>query len=206
MSSISIPSLEDVSGYIFNYLNIIFEKYKTPFETALFGWCPIKNKYYIFHYHPEQDEKHKEIQVKKIRKEIFKEIFTDLKKKDFVYLGCHRENIKSKIQAAFNGNDIPGRPLSRIPRYIIEDYIQDDNYPEIGGNLQLGIANKYGFKPFVLCKPRNIGQPDAYLSYLGIDFIAQVYCTASSKSSKFKATAVSKIFLSTVQICKSVRI
>ncbi|WP_016952174.1 hypothetical protein [Anabaena sp. PCC 7108] len=160
------PSMEDIAEFISKYLNRVFEEYMNPgseFEVALFGWCPIQNKYYIFHYHHHEKDK------KGIYFIFKKEIFTDLKKKDFVYLGCDKNNICLKIQAAFNGDDIPGRPLSRIPQHIIQDYIQDPNEPKIGGDLQLGIANQYGFKPFSICKPRVIGKPEAYLSYLGYD-------------------------------------
>ncbi|HEY9795122.1 MAG TPA: hypothetical protein V6D30_05725 [Leptolyngbyaceae cyanobacterium] len=62
-----------------------------------------------------------------------------------------------------------GRPLSRIPRYIIEEHIQDSAYKTIGGDLQLGRADQLGFQPFSICKPRVTGQPEAYLSYLGYE-------------------------------------
>ena len=74
-----------------------------------------------------------------------------------------------KIQKAFDGDSKPGRPLSRIPRYIIEEHIQNSEYKTIGGDLQLGIADQFGFRPFSICKPRVPGKLEAYLSYLGYE-------------------------------------
>jgi hypothetical protein len=88
---------------------------------------------------------------------------------NFVYLGNQKIYMTGKIEEAFRGNSVPGRPLNRIPRYIIEDHMADNSFPTIGGDLQLGIADKYGFRGFSICKPRVHGQPEAYLSYLGRD-------------------------------------
>uniref|UniRef100_UPI0035C99543 hypothetical protein n=1 Tax=uncultured Nostoc sp. TaxID=340711 RepID=UPI0035C99543 len=95
--------------------------------------------------------------------------YTHLNEKSFVYLGDHRNDMTQKIQKAFDGDSEPGRPLSRIPRYIIEEHIQNSEYKTIGGNLQLGIADRFRFRPFSICKPRVLGKSEAYLSYLGYE-------------------------------------
>jgi hypothetical protein len=94
---------------------------------------------------------------------------TDLNEKSFVYLGDRRDEMTQKIQQAFDGGSRLGRSLSRMPRYIIEEHIQDDSYRTIGGDLQLGIADQFGFRPFSICKPRVPREPEAYFSYLGYD-------------------------------------
>ncbi|BAZ51949.1 hypothetical protein NIES4103_46080 [Nostoc sp. NIES-4103] len=86
-----------------------------------------------------------------------------------MYLGDYKKDMTQKIQEAFDGDSEPGRPLSRIPRYIIEEHIQNSEYKTIGGNLQLGMADRFGFHPFSICKPRVVGKPEAYLSYLGYE-------------------------------------
>ena len=86
---------------------------------------------------------------------------------EFLYLGDKKALLSKTIADAFNGQDIPGRPVSRIPRYVIQDHIDDDTFPTIGGDIQLAIANKFGFQPFLLCKPRVQGQSAAFMSYLG---------------------------------------
>ena len=84
--------------------------------------------------------------------------------------------MRSQIGAALAADPDPlaafaaassGRRLSRIPRYVIQDKINDEAFPTIGGDLQLGIADKYGFRAFALCKPVVTGQPPALISYLG---------------------------------------
>jgi hypothetical protein len=58
-----------------------------------------------------------------------------------------------------------GRPLTRAPRHVIQDFINDEAFPKIGGDLQLGIADKFGFRAFPLCKPGPSGL--AIIRYLG---------------------------------------
>ena len=58
-----------------------------------------------------------------------------------------------------------GRRLSRAPRYVIQDLINSEAFPTIGGELQLGIADKFGFRAFPLCKPGISGL--AIIRYLG---------------------------------------
>ncbi|MBD2135236.1 MULTISPECIES: hypothetical protein [unclassified Sphaerospermopsis] len=50
----------------------------------------------------------------------------------------------------------------------IKAHIGDDKYPSIGGDLQLGIANQYGFQPYLICKP------EAYFSYLGYELYQDI--------------------------------
>ena len=66
--------------------------------------------------------------------------------------------------AAFNARQ-SGRPLSRRPRFVVQDHISRKVFPSIGGSLQLGIANKFGFYAFPLVKPLEKG--GAVISYLG---------------------------------------
>jgi hypothetical protein len=162
-----IPPMDSVAQFILKYLGRSFDEYKviagasSAVEVALFGWCHVTQKHYIFHYYPEQGDNG--IYIIKCT------THTNLDKKSFVYLGDHRNELTRKIQEAFDGENKPGRSLSRIPRYVIEEQIENNEYITIGGDLQLGIADQYGFRPFSICKPRVSGKPEAYLSYLGYE-------------------------------------
>ncbi|WP_334817558.1 hypothetical protein [Nostoc sp.] len=162
-----VPQMAYVAHFIWEYLRRAFDDYKviacdnSAVEVALFGWCHVTQKQHIFHYYPGKDDNG--VYVLKYRD------YTDLNEKSFVYLGDHRNDMTQKIQKAFDGDSEPGSPLSRIPRYIIEEHIQNSEYKTIGGNLQLGIADRFGFRPFSICKPRVLGKPEAYLSYLGYE-------------------------------------
>jgi len=166
------PPMDCVAQFILKYLGRCFDEYKviattgSGIEVALFGWCHATQKHYIFHYHPEQDDNGIYI--------IKYTIHTNLDNKSFVYLGDDRNELTHKIKEAFDGENIPGRPLSRIPRYVIEEHIQDSRYITIGGNLQLGIADRYGFRPFSIFKPRVPGKPEAYFSYLGYELYEDI--------------------------------
>ena len=159
-----IPSLADVARYMRSYLRHTFDDCKVTraessiFEVGLFGYCSKTDKLSIFHFIPKLEES------------VFKmtyEPHENMQAKDFIYLGDKKPYMSSKIAAAFAAASIPGRPLSRIPRHVIQDHIDDENFPTIGGDLQLGIADKFGFRAFALCKPRVTGQSAALISYLG---------------------------------------
>lgn len=105
----------------------------------------------------------------------------NLQEKQFLYLGDQKEHMHSRIAEALAVDPDPlaafaaasaGRPLSRIPRFVIQDHINDESFPTIGGDLQLGIADKFGFRGFALCKPDRSGQ--AIISYLGRELTADL--------------------------------
>jgi hypothetical protein len=162
-----VPDMAHVAHFILKYLHRAFDDYKViacesaAVEIALFGWCHATQKQHIFHYYPGKDDNG--IYVIKCTDH------TDLNKKSFVYLGDHRSDLTQKIQKAFDGDNEPGRLLSRIPRYIIEEHIQNSEFATIGGDLQLGIADQFGFRPRSILKLSVPGKPEAYLSYLGYE-------------------------------------
>ncbi|WP_071191054.1 hypothetical protein [Trichormus sp. NMC-1] len=162
-----IPPMNCVAEFIYQYLSRSFDEYKviacnnSAIEVALFGWCHANQKYYIFHYYPSQNEEG-EYKINCIT-------HTDLTRKSFIYLGDEKDDLEVKIKEGFNKQDIADIVLSRTPQYVIETHIQNHKYPSIGGDLQLGIANQYGFQPYLICKPRVFGKPEAYLSYLGYE-------------------------------------
>lgn len=166
-----IPSLSDIAQHVLSFLSHTFDDYKqrvglnAVFEVAIFGHCHRENELSAFHFIPEE--------VNGII-QMTLSVHKGMKDKEFVYLGGDKKAMHSDITNAFAGDPIPGRPLSRIPRYIIQDRIDDDACVNIGGDIQLGIADKFGFRPFTLCKPRVRGQSAAYMSYLGRELTADI--------------------------------
>jgi len=166
-----IPSLADIAQHALAYLRLTFDGYKervgprAVFEVALFGFCHRTNQLSVFHYIPNRVNGIVTMTCTPHQ---------NMKDKEFVYLGDEKRRMFSSITAAFSGDSVPGRPLSRIPRYIIQDRIDDESCKTIGGDLQLGIADKLGFRPFTICKPLVKGQPAAYLSYLGRELTADI--------------------------------
>ncbi len=167
-----IPSLDDVARYIHSYLSLTFDACKVHrgersiFEVALFGYCPKTKCLSAYHFFIPEFEQ----EVVKMTVESHK----NMQKNDFLYLGVEKSRIVSQIRTALNADSSPmaefnarraRRPLSRAPRYVIQDLINDESVPSIGGDLQLGIADKFGFRAFPLCKPGTSGL--AIIRYLG---------------------------------------
>lgn len=166
-----IPSLSDIADHALAFLRRSFDDYKQRvgkgaiFEAALFGYCLRTSQLSVFHFAP------KVIQGVVTMKLMPHEGMMD---RQFIYLGDEKQWMSTEIERAFNGDVVPGRPLTRIPRYVIQDKIDDETCVGIGGDIQLGIADKFGFRPLTLCKPRVHGQPAAYMSYLGRELTADI--------------------------------
>lgn len=159
-----IPSLEEIANYILSYLKQTFDDYKvvgasnSMLEAAIFGYCHVTSKLCVFHFLPEFGSNGCFMTMKNC----------DCKKtSDFVYLGDKKSEMIEKIKVSFKSESIPGRPVSRVPRYVIEDEIQENDSSSIGGDIQLGIAGVHGFSTYKICKPYKKGEPKAYFSYLG---------------------------------------
>lgn len=170
-----IPSLSDIAQHALILLQQSFNEYKqrvgqnAVFEAAIFGYCHREQSLSAFHFSPQ-------IESDGIVHLVLNP-HQNMKDKQFIYLGDDKACMRSQIEEAFSRESVPGRPVSQIPRYIIQDRIDDASCESIGGDIQLAIADRFGFRPFSLCKPRVLGQPDAYMSYLGRELtpdIAQV--------------------------------
>lgn len=168
-----IPSVEDVARHIRAYLDLSFRDYgprsieakQALFEVALFGYCHKTLRLEIFVLRPELIEGIYEVGVT---------AYQELKTHDFIYLGDDKAALEQEISDAFAGEAVPGRPIARAPRFVIQDRIESNRSPTIGGDLQLAIADRFGLQPFALTKPRVLGQPEAYFSYLGRELTAEL--------------------------------
>lgn len=159
-----VPSMSDIARHVLTLLRLTFDEYKlrvgqgAVFEAAIFGSCPRSNELSTYHFHPE---------IIDDIVQMTSTAYVGMRAHEFVYLGDEGETMRANITRAFAGEATLGRPLSRIPRYVIQDRIDDEASESIGGDIQLGIADRFGFRPLTLCKPRVHGQPAAYMSYLG---------------------------------------
>lgn len=159
------PSLAEVAEYVFRYLRTSYENLKVSlgpkahFCIAIFGWCPATESVGIYRFEPTINLSG--------QYEVMCSVMTNLSGDQFVYLGDCSAHMSEEIARALAGDGSPGRALSRAPRYIIEQHIDSDAYPTIGGDLQLGIADASGFRPYMLCRLRVPGEAAAYISYLG---------------------------------------
>jgi len=166
-----IPSLADVARYVHTYLSHTYDDCKVgrannaALEAALFGHCSITNTLSAYHFFPKKENDVFRMTLKP---------YENMQERQFLYLGDLKPHMCSQIKEALATDSTPmaewearskGRRLSRAPRYVIQDHINDESFPSIGGALQLGIADRFGFRAFPLCKPDVNGL--AIISYLG---------------------------------------
>jgi hypothetical protein len=173
------PPLKEVAAYILRYLRTSYDELKLTigpdanFCISIFGWCPVHQLLSVYSFHPAMADTGQ-----------FQVICTaneDMKHKAFVYLGDQREHMTNSIAAAFELSGIPGRPQAQAARYVIEDHIVAEGFETIGGDLQLGIANSFGFHHYMLCRPRVLGRPEAYFSYLGRELVDDLTYLGSAR-------------------------
>lgn len=175
-----IPSIDDIARQIFAYLKVTFEDYKSIgaqqslFEVAVFGYCHRTHRLEIFHFRPRLVQDVYEITL---------EAHQNLRAHDFVYLGNDGATLRKEITNAFNDEAEPGRPVSRAPRFVIQDRIANHESPTIGGDLQLAIADIFGLRPFALIKPYVLGQSAAYPSYLGRELTDDLTTVGAAQAS-----------------------
>ncbi len=158
------PSLEEISGYVLTYLHGVYEEARIRgqaalFEVALFGFCPIKRRMEVHHFCPQQNCD--------TGFEMQRTMYQDLKLAQCVYLGSYKGEFTQALSVACNGPSAPGRPISRAPKLVIEDFIKNEDYPEIGGDLQLWSVNAVGVYPYLRMRPVTAGKPPAKFTYLG---------------------------------------
>jgi hypothetical protein len=158
-----VPSLEAVAGYAHDYLSSVFDEAKVRgeeslFEVALFGHCPIRETFSAYHYKPVPSSESMQMRM---------ESYESLSAGDHIYLGSYKSAFEEALTIARLGPPKPGRPLSRAPKHVIEDFIRAEDKPEVGGDLQLWSAYSTGLFPRMLARPKTPGQPAAQFVYLG---------------------------------------
>lgn len=161
-----VPSMRDIADFTMRYLERAYDQYKVQvaaqanFEVCLFGWCHREQSLEAWHFRPGL--RHGQMRMMSTRHASM--VFGD-----FIYLGSHKDHASKLLTEAFGQLAQPGLPAQRAPRHVIQNLIEDEAYPEIGGGQQLAIANQHGFQPYTLLRPRVRGRPEAYMSYLGVE-------------------------------------
>jgi hypothetical protein len=168
------PSITDVAKYVFNYLRLTYDDFKArvasraTFEASLFGFCPKLQQYAIFHFAPMLRDGMYEL--------ISTEYFGGLPE-PCLYLGSEKQAVMKEILAAYKRGTIRGSthmphgelfwPESQIPRHVIQACIDNDVFPSIGGDIQLGVADGHGFHPLLITRHKKLGETAVSFHYLG---------------------------------------
>jgi hypothetical protein len=168
------PSITDVSTYVFNYLRRSYDDFKVrvagraTFEAALFGFCPKLERFAAFHYAPQRTNG---------VYELTSTPYVDSLPEPCLYLGSEKDAVTAEIAEAFKRGTIRGAkslprrempwPSSQIPRHVIQACIDNQLYPSIGGDIQLGVADAHGFHPLLIARHKKPGETAVAFHYLG---------------------------------------
>jgi hypothetical protein len=161
-----VPSMMDIAEFMMRHLERAYNQYKVQaaafaaFEVCLFGWCHRENSLEVWHFFPKLRDGEMRMTSTRHASMVFG---------DFIYLGSHKDHASRLLKEAFAQPSKPGAPSQRAPRRVVQNLIDDEAYPEIGGDQQLAIADQHGFQAYTLLRPRALGSPEAFMSYLGIE-------------------------------------
>lgn len=119
-----VPSAADVADYVHRYLLHTFDDFKAiagkdaMFEVAMFGYCSRTKGLKAFHIEPTLEGG-----VWTLRCSERADLTVDRP----LYLGSEKPVMMQPFASAI-GSAAPGRPLSRMPRHVIEDCISEGTF------------------------------------------------------------------------------
>jgi len=156
------PSLSDIANFASRLLHLYVSQLSVTAgvnalcEIAIVGHCPMENELKIYHLEPQVD-------VTSFRYNTTPYSSSGSGDEFVLLLGADKGRILSQINAQRSGQ----RDIAwwRKPMRVIEDEVSASENRKIGGHLQLGICNQFGFQAYSLCRP----PPSPFLSYLGFD-------------------------------------
>ena len=124
--------------------------------VAVFGWCPILNRFAI--YQLTLDETTFEMQIAETLPEDSLSV---------VALGSGAARLIQQIDFIREHGDKFHR-TARIPK-LAADALIEQNVGDVGGSLSIGLATRDGFRLYSHVTPVVPGKPDAKISFNGIE-------------------------------------
>jgi hypothetical protein len=128
------------------------------FTAAVFGWCPTLNRFAIYELTPRLTSSTFEMQIEET-----------LPKDNFsvVSFGTGAARLTQQIDDIRQHGDKYNR-TARIPKLAAEVLIEQD-MSDVGGSLSIGAATRDDFRLYSYITPIVKGQPNAKISFNGID-------------------------------------
>lgn len=156
----SIDSLADYASMIIkSYINTlaVMKPDSALCEFLIMGYCNQTNDYKVCHLSPDFSSGKFDLSIEITSSKNSNNDF-------LVLLGDKKDEITSSVKTYKKQN--PSK--TRAPKHVLQEIIQNEIYPSIGGHIQLGICHNGDFNVYSTCLPIT-GTPKAYLSYLGFD-------------------------------------
>jgi hypothetical protein len=128
------------------------------FAAAIFGWCPILNRFAIYELRPRLTSSTFEMQIEETLPKDNRLV---------VSFGTGAARLIRKIDEIREQGDKYNR-TARIPKCAAEVLIEEDE-GDVGGSLSIGSATRDGFHLYSYVTPIVKGKPEAMLSFNGIE-------------------------------------
>jgi hypothetical protein len=132
-------------------------------EAAICGYSRATSKHESYHIHPTPD-----------LKDLTCEPFSLHEEGSVLLLGSHNTEIIQKIKDARSKVPNTDTRWPVMPKHVIDTLIKKNEFPEIGGATQFGIADTSGFRLLGMASPEVEGKPKARPIVLGFDMFKDI--------------------------------
>jgi len=171
------PSLEQVAQYVYKYLQSAYDSFKlvagriANFNVAFFGYCHHTRRLRLFHITPTRTPDQGTILA---MNEVLE---------PFLYLGDAREKVIPRLEQAVREQAPSAGRIGMAPAHVIQECINDESMPSIGGTIQFGRADAHGYQHLPIYKPRVLGEPESMICYMGKELDAELSYVGDAKIS-----------------------
>jgi len=134
------------------------------FQSAVFGWCPVLDRFAIYELKPHSDQAQFDIECLE---------YLPKDNQQAVSFGSGAKRLNELI-AHIRQNGDEFQRTSLLPKLAVEALIRENNLGDVGGNLSIGLANRFEFRLYAHVTPIVPGFPDAKMCFNGIDLFDEV--------------------------------
>ena len=129
-------------------------------EFSMFGYCHVDNELKMYHLKPDLSSGMFDI-------EVIRYLESEVDNDFVLLLGDKRLEITEEITNRRSKYSADHILWQRAPQAVLKEIVQTDKYETIGGHIQMGICDPFGFHPYSTLNYVKGEEPNAYLSYLG---------------------------------------
>ena len=164
-----LPNHKDILLNVKDILKRYVSSVRSVSELMIFGFCPKERKPFIGTIKPL---------IKEGEIDFVIDVKTEVSDKvEVVILGDEKESLNKLIEKKLvESYRLNKKPIDywRTPAKVLKEIIIENRFPSIGGNLQLAIANLYGFGIYSVVVPIKGYESKATLKFRNIDVFNDV--------------------------------
>lgn len=134
------------------------------FEAAVFGWCPVVNRFAIYQLRPRLLKSGFDVECSEHLSEG---------NQNAVAFGSGATRLMDEIEKITKDGDKHHR-TGRLPLLAAERLVEENKLDDVGGSLSIGLADKIEFRLFAHVTPIVYGFPAAKMTFNGIDLQEEI--------------------------------